>query len=347
MNITRDNYESFAVDFLEGNLNADQIDQFLDFLNQNPDLKEEMQLFECVSLPEEEIVFSGKKQLYKSNSDSKSIHENRAIAYLEGDLAPEDRKLFEEDLIRIPELKKQYELFVKTRLIPNPEIKYTEKKKIYRKSGTVILMNWVSRAAAVMLLVWGIGSLFPEGNPTQPPAGKEVIADVKPKPITPEVKVEPKVEEPVLLAKKEKVKNTEIIISKDIQNPSEKISEEKLTENVIVPERDSNYVPEISPKLAQLEGIPAENQLVNSQSTGFEKIYDAPEVVSLDEFLADRAKKISNNGLLSAQKIARAGLDAASELTGDRIGFVEKNGKISKIEFESRLLAFSIPLKKK
>jgi hypothetical protein len=343
MNLTRDNYESFAVDFLEGNLNADQIDQFLDFLNQNPDLKEEMQLFECVSLPEEEIVFSGKKQLYKSNADSKSIHENRAIAYLEGDLAPGDRKLFEEDLIRIPELKKQYELFVKTRLIPNPEEKYTEKRKLHRKSGTVILMNWLSRAAAVILLVWGIGSLLPDGNTIKQEEGNEVIADVTPKIVTPEIKAETLIEEPILLAKKEKVKNEEVIILKDIQKPSE----EKLAENTILPERDSIYVSEITPKLAQLEGLPSENQLVNSQSAGFEKIYDAPKVVSLDEFLVDRAKKISNEGLLSAQKIARAGLDAASELSGERIGFVEKDGKISKIEFESRLLAFSIPLKKK
>ena len=347
MNITRDNYESFAVDFLEGNLKADQIDQFLDFLNQNPDLKEEIQMFKFVSLPEEHIVFTGKKHLYKSNADRKSGDENRAIAYLEGDLASEDRKLFEADLIRIPELKKEYELFAKTRLLANSEIKYSGKKKLYRKSGSVILMNWVARAAAVILLVWGIGSLMPDVNPTKQHAGNKVIADVKPKIVIPEVKAETIIEKPLLLAKKEIVKNAEIVISKDIQNPSEEISEEKLAENTILPERDSNYIPEITPKLAQLDGVLIETQLANLRSTVVEKTYDAPKVMRLDEFIADRAKKVSFEGLLSAQKIARAGLDAASELSGERIGFVEKNGKISKIEFESKLLAFSIPLKKR
>ena len=52
MKITRDNYESFFIDYIEGNLPENMIDQFLDFLNQNPDLKEELHLFEEVNLPE-------------------------------------------------------------------------------------------------------------------------------------------------------------------------------------------------------------------------------------------------------------------------------------------------------
>jgi hypothetical protein len=67
----------------------------------------------------------------------------------------------------------------------------------------------------------------------------------------------------------------------------------------------------------------------------------------LDEFLASRAKKAGSEGLLSAQRILRAGLGVASELSGDRIGYSEQNGKITSIGFESKLMAFSIPLKKK
>ena len=344
MNINRDNYESFFVDFLEGNLKADQIDQFLDFLNQNPDLKEEMQLFECVSLPEEQIVFSDKKQLYKSSTDRKSGDQNRAIAYLEGDLTSEDRKNFEEDLNRIPELKKEYDLYTKTRLIADSGIIYRDKKKLYRKSGMVILMNWVSRVAAVILLVLGIGWLIQNENPTKQQTNNEAIAELKSKPVTPEKtkEKETKVEEKVLPGKKKKEKRTESIIPAKLKNPSEEI----LAENAILPEQDSNYIPEITPKLAQLKGVLIENQLINSRSTVVEKIYDAPKVMTLDEFLAYRAKKVSNEGLLSAQRIARAGLDIASDLSGERIGYVEKDGKISRIEFESKLLAFSIPLNK-
>jgi len=62
MNISRDNYESYFIDFLEGNLNAEQIDQFLDFINQNPDLKEELHAFECISLSPEQVSFQEKKK---------------------------------------------------------------------------------------------------------------------------------------------------------------------------------------------------------------------------------------------------------------------------------------------
>ncbi|MBC8005772.1 MAG: hypothetical protein H7X84_09885, partial [Verrucomicrobia bacterium] len=46
--ITRDNYEAFFLDYLEGNLEETLIDQFLDFLEKNPDLKEELHLFENI-----------------------------------------------------------------------------------------------------------------------------------------------------------------------------------------------------------------------------------------------------------------------------------------------------------
>ena len=86
MKITRDNYEPFFLDYLEGNLDENKIDQFLDFLEKNPDLKEELQLFEHVNLPEEHFDFSGKESLYKSAAEEKLMLENKVIAYLEGDM---------------------------------------------------------------------------------------------------------------------------------------------------------------------------------------------------------------------------------------------------------------------
>jgi len=98
--------------------------------------------------------------------------------------------------------------------------------------------------------------------------------------------------------------------------------------------------------LAQLDREPVEARLAVSGSVKVEKIND-PNIMTVEEFLASRAKKASNEGLLSAQRIFRTGLSVASELSGDRIGYRVENGKISSVEFESKLMAFSIPLKKK
>ncbi len=89
-----------------------------------------------------------------------------------------------------------------------------------------------------------------------------------------------------------------------------------------------------------------ETQLAVSHTINVERIND-PRIMTIDEFLASRAKKVGNEGLNSVQRIFRTGLNVASELSGDRIGYNVKDGKVSSLEFESRLMAFSIPLEKK
>jgi hypothetical protein len=347
MTITRDNYEPYFLDFLEGNLEENQIDQFLDFLELNPDLKEELQLLENMTLPEEKITFSGKENLYKSSADLKAATENKMIAHLEGDLDNDERKSFESWLAGHPEQKKEYELFSKTRLIPDATVKFQEKKKLYRKSGNQIILTWVARAAAVVVLLWGINSLFQSENTLPHKNNSKEVAS-----LTPE-------KEPVNLTKP--VKKNQIAEVGEKTNPektsapSEKNSIREKTKalpegkNAIeekFPERDLTALAELSPRTAQLESVPVDNQLAFSHPEPIQKINDRSKVMTIDEFLASRAKKVGNEGLLSAHRIIRAGLGIASELSGERIGYKEKDGKITSLDFESKLMAFSIPLKK-
>ena len=95
MKISRENYESFFLDYLEGKLKESQIDEFLDFLEQNQDLKDELHQFENIHLLEEQIIFTDKGKLYKSVSDQTVIHENKLVAFMEGDLEREERQGFE------------------------------------------------------------------------------------------------------------------------------------------------------------------------------------------------------------------------------------------------------------
>ena len=105
--------------------------------------------------------------------------------------------------------------------------------------------------------------------------------------------------------------------------------------------------------LAMLPAINArlENQeelhLATRQTNTITRINEAPKTMSVEEFLAMRAKKAGKEGLFSVQRLARLGLNVASEISGERIGYKEKDGKITSVEFESKLMAFSIPLEKK
>ncbi len=352
MKITRDNYEPFFMDFLDGNLEEDQINQFLDFLEQNPDLKSELQLVGKLKLPEEKIVFSGKQELYKNDSEEQSLFDHEAVAYLEGDLNSEERTAFEAYLAAHPEMQKEYNRFAKTRLAADSGITFPNKQRLYRKSGSVLFLNRVARAAAVLVLLWGINSVFQTENVPKQQSLDQVVAVISPEMTPPVEKMAPPVDKGETEKKnlqpevQEKQKATKTNKPKSLREQTKGRLEEKRSTDSKTTERDLMALAEISPIPAHLEMEPGERLLSLSRSLNVEKINNPHEIMTLEEFLASRAKKVSEEGMISAQRFVRAGLGVASELSGERIGYSVKDGKITSLDFESRLLAFSIPLKK-
>lgn len=349
MTLTRDNYESYFLDYLEGKLEEDQIDRFLDFLEQNPDLKQELLLLEPVSIPEEKVVFSGKEFLYHSEEDAQTAFGLQALAYLEDDLEQDSRTAFESYLASHPELQKDYERYTKTRLVPDTGIVFPDKHSLYRKSGSVVWMNWLARAAAVVLLLWGISSVLQTGTtPVLQKTGQELAA-ISPKQAPPVKKTEtgkktPQTSAPVY---RNTGKEPGPEKPKGLREQSRGFREEIRPSASEPADRDVTALALLSPLLAQLEVEPGPNQLAVSRSVNVEKINDPSKIMTLEEFLASKAKKVGNESLQSAQRFMRAGLGLASELSGERIGYTVKDGKISSLDFDSKLLAFSIPINKK
>ena len=344
MKINRDNYESFFLDFMEGKLKENQIDEFLDFLKQNQDLKDELHQFESVRLPEEQILFTDKGKLYKSDSDQKVIQENKLIAYLEGDLEKEERIRFEAYLASHQELQKEYNLFVWTRLIPDAGIRMPDKHKLHRKQGSVVVMNWVLRAAAVVVLLWGVNALYQDNNR---PEGQKTaqLAVVTPKKVVPPVtKVMPG---KLILEETRTLKETKSIKRGSSHKGSKVKSGESQPVSSSPEVRDISLLAAIPPKTAQLQLEPFGNHLAVPIPVQELKINDQRKEMTVEEFLASKARKVGNESLLSAERIARLGLGVASELSGRRIGYKEVNGRITSLDFESKLMAFSIPLRKK
>lgn len=358
MMITRDNYESFFLDFLEGKLKEDQIDQFLVFLEQNPDLKEELQLFDNAGLPEEIIVFDGKQHLYKTEDDEKALLDNKVVDYLEGNLSDFEKARFEAYLANHPELEKEYRLFVNSRLVPDLNIKFPNKKKLYRKSRSVVIMNWVASAAAVALLAMIVNSVIQSGDKISSVQPANMVAELKPaSPSAASQSSIVKVISPSALVKPV----TDKRIQKSVSEPTHEVTrqfttirstkeslQEKVTEIAVhAVIRDSVELAPMEPIFAQLEPEPVTSELAVVKVSKSEKLNESPKVITLDEFLANRVKQVGEEGLLSVQGILRAGLNVASDISGKRFGYQTKNGKISRLGFESKLMAFSIPLTKK
>jgi len=276
------------------------------------------------------------------------VPENKLIAYLEGDLEKKERLAFETCLAGNPELQKEYKLFVKTRLNPDPGIRFTAKQKLYRKPGYVVVMNWAVRAAAVVILIWGINSLYQNRLQPQHQIADQALADLNPKVATPETKTvsEKEVQERKVQGKPKPVKASKHTAPTDFR-PQKEVSLAVLTaQNSSTDNRDLTAIAAILPRLVQLQPELPGNQLAYAKPLPVVKINNHRKEMTIEEFLADRAKKVGNEGLLSAERLARVGLGVASELSGKRIGYTETNGKITSLNFESKLLAFSIPLKK-
>lgn len=345
--ITRDNYESFFLDYLEGNLEETLIDQFLDFLEKNPNLKEELHLFENIHLPEQPLVFSGKKQLYKTPADEKDTFQLKAIALMEGDLKKEERQLFENQLAQHPELQKEAALFQQTRLVADQHIVFPGKDELYKSSSTVILMNWLGRIAAVAILVWGIHSFFQSEKQVASPTALNPVASVKAPDTT--APSSPRVESP------QQTKKAETVILAERKPVPPKQTESRQADPIAAEEplathqaleNDKPVVEQITPLTAQLGSNPEQDELAVIQPVDRTEDSGRTHEMTVDEYLASRAKKATREGLRPAHRILRVGLNAASELSGDRIAYSVKNGKVASLGFDSKLLAFSIPLQK-
>ena len=107
MKITKSNFESWHLDYLEGNL--DQMDRahVEAFLNQNPVLANHLGLEDIIPLSDpEKIIFEAKELLKKTKLEDNSVFEAYLIAYKEQDLSPEETVKFEGWLLEHPEKEK-------------------------------------------------------------------------------------------------------------------------------------------------------------------------------------------------------------------------------------------------
>ena len=165
MKINRDNYEIFIVDYFDGNLNPEKVSELMNFLEKNPEIKEEFAGYEVVEFaPDKKIIFENKNKLKKEiitevNKINEKNYENYFIAKLENDLSENETADFEKFLLSNPHLNSQFQLFLKTKLQADETIvfenKTSLKKYVFPLSIKKILYYSVSIAASILIL-WGI-----------------------------------------------------------------------------------------------------------------------------------------------------------------------------------------------
>jgi len=163
MKIGRNNYEAFFLDFHEGNLSEEVKRDVLQFVESNPDLKEEFESFEIIFIDQSQgLNFPGKENL-KKNAINVLNYKTWLVAYIEDDLNGDEKLEVEKFLSANPAYGHELEILRKTKIFPDYSIRFSQKSSL--KKGGVVIPMWVRYAAAASLIFGLMAYFFVQRKP--------------------------------------------------------------------------------------------------------------------------------------------------------------------------------------
>lgn len=137
MNINKNNYEAFFLDYHEGNLTAEEVAVLLLFVEQHPELKEEFENFENCSIEDfSSIEFENKRSLKKEITIANQ--QDYFIGLIENSLNDSENKLVSDFLDQNPSAHLEFELFRKTLLKADKTIVYENKNALKKTASTIV-----------------------------------------------------------------------------------------------------------------------------------------------------------------------------------------------------------------
>lgn len=355
ININRNNYEEYFIDFLDGNLKQTEREQLFLFLDTNPDLKKELESFDGGLVMEGEVSYENKSILLKKSLLAEVTSTNfdeLCIASLEGELNQAEEKYFQELIHEDPKKRKEFEVFKLTKFPREEAIVFKHKHVLKKIAKPRFKWNYaiISTAASIVILM-GIYFLLPK---QKTPLIEKPIAEIKDqlKSIS-----ENKITEKENI---EKVEPINIYLSTD-NKIINKVKIDILKENNLIDNKQSeiteNRYGDID-KLVALNVPFDEGSKINSielrqtnrsvyimktKSSGEEKYF------TVGSFLASRVFNRRENEKLEWFDVAQASVEGINKLTGSSMSLERKydeNGNPDKTEFNSKLIAFSTPSKK-
>ncbi len=160
MNITRENYEAYFIDYLDGILTDSQIHEMEAFLMNNDDLREEIEGLEKISLQSDPINYQIKENLKNidlRDAVCESNFEFYCIAEMEGDLSEQESVSLKQYIGQNQERIQIHQHFLKTRLPLTAELfdkKASLKHSIFQIKRPVVYRSLALAASIAVLLVF-------------------------------------------------------------------------------------------------------------------------------------------------------------------------------------------------
>lgn len=146
--ITRDNYEIYFMDYLDGVLPDEYEAELRAFLLVHPDLRELLEGMNEVRLQPGGDVFEKKRELKQQVNEKEMVY--HAIAEAEGVITDEERRWVEENVER-DEFEREVEAFKSVRMKPESGYVFEGKDALRRRPAVIVFMKRYAGVAAVML----------------------------------------------------------------------------------------------------------------------------------------------------------------------------------------------------
>ena len=185
MRINRTNYEVFFLDYFEGNLAPDLVEELMAFLEAEPELKAEFDEFEMVSLQgTDQLAFEGKASLRRGEVTTHN-YEWYFAAFAENDLKPEELAAVESFVASNPQMQRELQLMLKTRLQPNENIVFPGREGLKRQK-IVPLYGKILRYGAAAAVILFMATVFFVRTPRYdtPEFAGLTVSPEQPQPIT-------------------------------------------------------------------------------------------------------------------------------------------------------------------
>lgn len=329
MKIDRNNYETFFIEYLDGNFPLGEIDLLLDFLSENPDLAEELKGLEKIKVQPASHFQTDFDHLKKSDFDLPEIFEETCIRAVENDLSPSAWLEFQNYIQQHSDHKKTFELYRLTISEPDSFIIYNQKNRLLKRKKVNVFNYWYAVAA---IFIFGLILFLPPDQKPTVHSEVQVAKSIETKVATPleaskpiqTIRVVPTYKNHFILAKSEPFK--------------EPVSEKTKTHDFIEP-----LLP-LSQNIQIAHDIKTNMNLIPFEKPASNHGKDFSKYLSVNEFFAKKVNEIKGkekNGF-----IGNLALNVLKKVTGKKFDYSKtNNGKVNKIEFNSQLVAFSIPLK--
>jgi hypothetical protein len=155
MLINRNNYESFFLLYVDGELCAAEMKLVEDFAAENEDLKAELEILKATVLPTDEILFEEKGELYKPIPIDSMLHE-KLLLKIDNELPQNETASLNELIAADENVRGEFDLLQRTKLNTADKIVFADKQLLYRKErDSVVIGRFVRWAAAAILLGFG------------------------------------------------------------------------------------------------------------------------------------------------------------------------------------------------